>query len=68
MTKQKRARIIKGLLTIGATGIMCNACDGEATTCIYNGVRHGEPVTVGQTITLPNLPIMAQGLVVFGSL
>ena len=70
MDKKRKARIIKGLLTIGATGIMCDACAGEATKCVYGAVRNNEPITLGPAsqITLPQLPIMAQALVTFGSL
>jgi len=68
MDKSRKARIIKGLLTIGATGIMCDACGGELTGCIYDSIKTGEPITVGQVITLPDLPVMAQSVITFGGL
>ena len=70
MNKSKRARIVKALITFGATGIMCDACAGEATSCIYSGVRHGEPVTFGKSsqIILPELPVTTQSVVAFGNL
>ena len=70
MNKSKRARIVKALITFGATGIMCDACAGEATSCIYSGVRHGEPVTFGKSsqAIMTQLPVMAQSVITFGGL
>ena len=70
MNKSKRARIVKALITFGATGIMRDACAGEATSCIYSGVRHGEPVTFGKSsqAIMTQLPVMAQSVITFGGL
>lgn len=70
MDKSKRAKIIKSLVTFAGAATMCDACAGEATKCVYGAVRNNEPITLGPAsqITLPNLPIMAQAVVTFGSL
>jgi hypothetical protein len=63
----KAKRVIKLALTFVATGLMCDLCGGTATTCIYDGIKNGEPVTVGQVITIDALPINAHPLVQWGS-
>lgn len=70
MNKSKRARIVKALITFGATGIMCDACGGQLTGCIYDSIKNGEPITVGQgsQIITTQLPVMAQSVVTFGGL
>ena len=39
-------------LTLVGLGLLCNLCGGEATTCLYKGVKDGEPVTVGTSIVV----------------
>ena len=68
MNKSKRARIIKTLVTFAGAATMCDACGGELTGCIYDSIKTGEPITIGQVITLPDLPVMAQSVITFGGL
>ena len=35
MDKERKARIIKALITFAGAATMCDACDGEATKCVY---------------------------------
>lgn len=70
MGKSKRARIIKTLVTFAGAATMCDACGGQLTGCIYDSIKNGEPITVGQgsQIITTHLPVMAQSAVTFGSL
>lgn len=68
MDKERKARIVKVLVTFAGAATMCDACGGELTGCIYDSIKTGEPITVGQVITLPDLPVMAQSVITFGGL
>ena len=43
-----KKRIVKNLIAVIAGLTLCNLCGGQATGCIYDGIRNGEPITIGQ--------------------
>lgn len=43
-----KKRIVKNLIAVIAGLTLCNLCGGQATGCIYDGIKNGEPVTIGQ--------------------
>lgn len=70
MNKARRARIVKSLVAFAGAATMCDACGGQLTGCIYDSIKNGEPITVGQgsQIITTQLPVMAQSVATFGSL
>lgn len=62
----KTKRAIKVALMAVSTATLCDLCGGEATTCVYDGIKNGEPVTVG-SIETGTLIADTQTLVQWGS-
>lgn len=60
------------IMAVG-TATLCDLCGGQATGCVYDGIKNGTPVTIGTGSQAPivqqiaALPVNVIALVQWGS-
>jgi hypothetical protein len=65
--KKSLRKYWKLALTLAATGMMCDLCGGQMTSCIYDGMKNGNPVTLGSDATIKHNTIDGSVVFTFGA-